>query len=134
MFESNLTNIKQYYTSYFSAYVRFVFLLTIIGFVERCFFAVYHSHLAEQLSFGDIVHSLAWGIKFDLALAGFLSLVTFIIVYLLKRLLSVDETRLVRFFAYLFGTLVFFVQGGDIIYFSEENTFSPLTKVAEIST
>ena len=70
MFESNFTNIKKYYTSYLSAYVKFIFLLTVIGFVERCFFAVYHSHLSYQLSFGDINHSLTWGIKCWFPVAG----------------------------------------------------------------
>lgn len=119
MFESNSYHIKQYYNSYFTTYVKFIFLLTVIGFIERCFFAAYHNHITSQLSAADIAHSLLYGLKFDLALAGFVALLVFIFVYILKRLFTINESRVVRFFAYLSGSLVFFVQGGDIIYFSD---------------
>jgi len=122
MFESNSTLIKNYYTSYFSAYVKFIFLLTVIGFVERCFFAVYHNHISSELPLIDIIHSLVWGIKFDLSLSGFLAIVTFLLMYFLKRLFSIDEIKVVRAFAYMFGSIIFFVQGGDIIYFSRDCT------------
>ncbi|MEJ2052306.1 MAG: hypothetical protein P8X42_00180, partial [Calditrichaceae bacterium] len=116
---NKIKNIKQFYHGYFAAYIRLILLLVAIGFVERCFFAVYHRHIAAHLSFTDILYALVWGIRFDLALAGFLALVSFTFVYLFKRLTAIDETRTIRFFAYLFGSLVFFIQGGDIIYFSD---------------
>lgn len=118
-FTDRKNSVADFYKHHFGLFIRFILLLTAIGFFERGVFAVYHNHLVSSYSFSEIAYTLLWGLRFDLALAGFFGLLALLITYILKRFVSITETRSIKYLAYLFASSVFILQGADMIYFSD---------------
>ena len=109
--------VFKFYKHHIVLFFKFTLLLVLIGFFERVVFAFYHSHLSASYSLTETVYTLLWGLRFDLALAGFFSLLAFLIGYLLKRFLLISQASTLKYFAYLAGSAIFILQGADIIYF-----------------
>ena len=109
--------VFKFYKHHIALFLKFTLLLAFIGFFERVVFAIYHSHLSASYSLTEIVYTLLWGLRFDLALAGFFSVLAFLAGYLLKRIFAISQATTLKYFAYLAGSVIFILQGADIIYF-----------------
>ncbi|MGD9390811.1 MAG: sulfatase-like hydrolase/transferase, partial [Thioalkalispiraceae bacterium] len=108
-----------FYKHHLQLFVKFSLLLVLVGLFERSMFALYHSHLSSAYSITETLYTLLWGLRFDVALAGFFSLLALLISYLLNRIFSVSASRSFKYLAYLSGSIIFILQGADIIYFSD---------------
>ncbi|MGD8570165.1 MAG: sulfatase-like hydrolase/transferase [Gammaproteobacteria bacterium] len=117
MLADNKNEIVAFYKHHLLLFLKFAALLALIGLFERVVFAVYHNHLSASYSGGDIAYAIFWGLRFDFALAGFFGLLTLMTGYLLRRLLSIPQATTLKYFAFLAGSIIFIVQGADIIYF-----------------
>lgn len=119
MFISNRDNLFDTYKYHTLLFLKLLILLIFIGLFERCVFALFHSHLSNDYSITEVTYTLLWGIKFDSALAGFFGTLYILIAYLLKRVFSISEFSSFKFLLYIFASIIFLLQGGDIIYFSD---------------
>lgn len=117
MLVNNKNEIVAFYKYHLVVFLKFALLLALIGLFERCVFAVSHSHLSASYSVSDIIYTLFWGLRFDLALAGFFSLLALLVGYLLNRLFAISQATTQKYFAYLAGSIIFMLQGADIIYY-----------------
>ena len=104
-------------------HLRF-YLLTLISlfavsFGEKVLFAFFQTPLGEGLSTLELATTLAWGIRFDLASAAALTLLSGTIAYLLFRLLGVPFARASEYTAFAAGTALIFIHGADLLYFAE---------------
>lgn len=108
-------NNKLYIVRYFFLYTLFYLTLC---FIEKTIFLVTHSHLINGDPFAEAMGALAFGIRFDLAVAAGFALIT-----LPFRLFFCHEKRYRPGFFYVMTgialLLIQFPHMGDIIYFTE---------------
>lgn len=67
-------------------YLKSLLALFIVAFTERVLFALYHWHLSSELGPGQVLYSLLWGVRFDLAAGAFLALCAYLVTYGMLRL------------------------------------------------
>lgn len=107
------------YKGHILFFLKFTALLVFIGFFERSVFTIYHHYLTTAYSSTEIIYTLLWGLRFDLALAGGISLISVFITYFLERFFTVRLSISLKYLAYIFGSIIFLLQGADIIYFTD---------------
>ncbi len=91
--------------------------LTVAGLLSRFVFVVYSYSQFSALPFTDTVYALLWGLRFDLASAALMSLVSCFILWFFYRFLP---ARNPAFFLLGFMLLVqMSLQIGDTVYFVE---------------
>ena len=117
--KNNNDDVLDIYKQHFFLFFKFAILLVFIGLFERSLFAVNHSYLTTSYSTTEIIYTLLWGVKFDLALAGIISLLSVFITYILERVFSFPISSSLKYLAYLSGSCIFMLQGADIIYFTD---------------
>ncbi|MFV2005391.1 MAG: LTA synthase family protein [Gammaproteobacteria bacterium] len=91
--------------------------LTISGLLFKGIFVGYNYSQFSSLSFSDIVYALLWGLRFDLAAAALLGLVSCFVLWLFYRLLPAKNPAF-----FLLGFMLFVqmsLQIGDTVYFVE---------------
>lgn len=97
-----------------------IFQLLLIAFTERVVFVVYyHDSHFQGLSFGDIVHALLWGIRFDLAIAAAFTFFACLLAYLFHRLARIRFITGLRYSTLFFAVLLMLLHGADIMYYDE---------------
>lgn len=111
--------LSNFYKHHLTLFLKLITTLILIGLFERCVFALFHSHLSSSYSFTEIIFTLLWGLKFDIALAGVFSILYILSSYVLKRLFTISETKTLKYLVYIFASTIFLLQAGDIIYFSD---------------
>ncbi len=94
-------------------------LLTGIGLLGKLFFALHHEPLHAGLSSGELLLTLLWGIRFDLALAAPLSLLATLGAWLIFRLRRGGYAGALRWCAYPLIAALVLLQGADLLYFDE---------------
>lgn len=119
MFADYKIRLFVFYRHYIVLFLKFTLLLALIGLFERGVFAYYHHHLISPYSTSEVVYTLLWGLRFDFALAGFFALLAFLLGYLLKRFFGVPQAITLKYFALVAGSIIFILQGADILYFSD---------------
>ena len=119
MISSNSKNIYTFYKYHITLFLKLIVLLVLIGLFERSIFSLFHNHLSTAYSFTEIIYTLLWGVKFDLALAGFFAVLYVLIAYLFERLFSISAKTTLKYLIYIFSSIIFILQGADIIYFSD---------------
>ena len=91
--------------------------LTVAGFLFKAVFVVYSASQFSALPSSEIVYALFWGLRFDLASAALLSLLSCFVLWFFYRLLPVKDPA---FFLLGFMLLVqMSLQIGDTVYFTE---------------
>ena len=91
--------------------------LVFSGLIYKTIFVVYNYSLFASLSASEITYALVWGVRFDLAAASFLTLVSCLLLWFFIRFLNIKSPALV-----LLGFMLFLqlsLQTGDSIYFAE---------------
>jgi len=116
---NNENDVIDLYKQHFFLFFKFSILLVFIGLFERSLFAINHSYLTTSYSTTEIIHTLLWGVRFDLALAGIISLLSVFITYMLERVFSIPISSSLKYLAYLSASCIFMLQGADIIYFTD---------------
>lgn len=119
MISSNRTNIYSFYKYHITLFLKLIVLLVLIGLFERSIFALFHNHLSAPYSLTEVIYTLLWGVKFDTALAGFFGILYILTTYLLNRLFSISGKTTLKYLVYIFSSIIFILQGADIIYFSD---------------
>jgi len=121
-FKKRVTNfigktLKQIY--YMNTYFQVLFIFFILMITSKLLFLAFHVSLAQNITIPDVVHSLFFGLKFDLAAAGICSLVGIFIIFIFHRYLKIhDKLAIVG----TLGVTVFialFILIADSIYFEE---------------
>ncbi len=91
--------------------------LTFAGLLFKSIFVIYNELQFSALSFSEIVYALFWGMRFDLASAALLSLLSCFVLWFFYRLLPAKDPA---FFLLALMLLVqMSLQIGDTVYFTE---------------
>lgn len=91
--------------------------LTIAGLLFKLVFVIYSASQFSALPFSEIVYALFWGLRFDIASAALLSLLSCFVLWFFYRFLPAKEPAL-----FLLGLMLLVqmsLQIGDTVYFSE---------------
>jgi len=91
--------------------------LVLSGLVYKTIFVIYNYSLFAGLPVSDIGYALIWGVRFDLAAAALLTLVSCLILWFFLRFSSRKNPALLLLGFMLFVQLS--LQTGDSIYFAE---------------
>ncbi len=94
-----------------------LFVLAIVGFIYKGIFVYYNYAQFDSLSLSEIIYALIWGLRFDLASAAILTLVSCIILWLFYRLIPSKNPALILL-ALMFVSQVSF-QVSDSIYYTD---------------
>ena len=113
------TKTFDHYKKHVLLFLTFITVLVLIGLFERSLFAIFHKHLLSSFNLFDVIYTLLWGLKFDIALAGFFALIYVLTAYTLQRTFNIFVTTTFKYLLYIFSSIIFLLQGGDIIYFSD---------------
>jgi phosphoglycerol transferase MdoB-like AlkP superfamily enzyme len=103
--------VKLYFISLFA-------LLTII-IVEKIGFALSHPGLRQQLDYPELMSVLAWGMRFDLAIAAFFTLIGYLVAQTLNILFRANISNILRHTTFVSATLLILLHGADSLYFDE---------------
>lgn len=104
---------------YLRLFLLTLLLLLFLAQVEKGIFVFYHLEQFSDLSAGDILHALLWGIRFDLAIAGLFAFLAYITAYLGYRLLHRDFARALQHTCFIAATLLLLLHGADMLYYGE---------------
>jgi len=91
--------------------------LTLSGLLFKTVFAAYNISQFSSLPSAEIIYALFWGLRFDLASAALLSLISCFILWFFKRFLPKKQPEF-----FLLGLMLFVqmsLQIGDTVYFVE---------------
>lgn len=119
MNENASAGIVQRMTEHLRIFLKAFLALTLVGLSERVVFAVYHHQLADQLSAGELLYALAWGLRFDAALAAILAFAIFAAAHLVHRFTAGAVTTTMRRASYPLALGLVALHGADLLYFSE---------------
>ena len=119
MISSNSNKLYTFYKYHITLFLKLILLLILIGLFERSIFSLFHNYLSTEYSLTEIIYTLLWGVKFDMALAGFFGVIYVLIAYLLERLFSISGKVTLKYLVYIFSSVIFILQSADIIYFSD---------------
>ncbi|RLA06402.1 MAG: hypothetical protein DRQ51_09520 [Gammaproteobacteria bacterium] len=85
-----------------------------ISLLTKLIIVIFLDNTLNNLDFFDIIHSLFWGLRFDIAIAMIFLLPTWLLYYLLIRL-GVAKNLNILFFSPFF-LLFFLMLAGDVVY------------------
>jgi len=91
--------------------------LTLSGFLFKSIFVVYNTSQFSSLPSAEIIYALFWGLRFDLASAALLTLISCFILWFFNRFLPKKQPAF-----FLLGLMLFVqmsLQIGDTVYFVE---------------
>jgi len=94
-------------------------LLILVAQTEKGLFVLFHADEFRDLGLADTLYAMAWGIRFDLAIAGALAFFAFFAAYLLKRLLGWRLLTGLRHTSFIAAALLLLLHGADMLYYSE---------------
>ena len=97
-------------------------LLICAGLLGRAVFLLFNPATMAETSAGDVLFALGWGLRFDIAAAGFLALFFTIIYWLMLRLRlvsGVSVLKVARGFMAAAITVVLLLQLGDAMYYAD---------------
>lgn len=94
-------------------------LLVLVAQAEKGLFVLFHADEFRDLGLTDTLYAMAWGIRFDLAIAGALAFFAFFAAYLLKRLLGWRLLAGLRHTSFIAAALLLLLHGADMLYYSE---------------
>lgn len=102
-------------------YAKYLTFLTLLAFIERMLFVFYNPKLAEQLSTGDLIFTALWGLRFDLAVATFVSLLVYILAFVQFRVLRFNFKTAFTVIGSIGACALIFLQAADIMYYVASN-------------
>ena len=91
--------------------------LVVLGLIYKILFVVYNYAQFSSLAISEISYALIWGVRFDIASAGLLSLLGCLLFWVFYRLLPSKNPATVLLVVML--ALQFSMQIGDIVYYAE---------------
>lgn len=106
-------------SKHFPLFIKSLLLLTIIAFCERMLFIGFNQGLIDSMPIKDVFHSAYWGLRFDVAVSAFLALSSYLLAYIVGRLLKGNFLNTLRYALYVSVTLLIMLQGADTMYFME---------------
>lgn len=104
---------------HFKLFLKTLLLLFTIAFLGKAVFAFYHREAFATLTTSDMAYALIWGFRFDLSLAGILSLLAYLGAYLAHRLFRRPFAISLRHLTFLAAILIVVLHGGDTFYYEE---------------
>ena len=103
----------------FRLFAQSLLLLLTVAFVEKGIFALYHSELSDGLGAFELLRTLVWGMRFDLAISAALAVLVTFIAWLSHRLLRRPLIPTMRWGSFIAGALLIGIQGADLLYYGE---------------
>lgn len=103
----------------FRLFIQSLLLLLAVAFTEKALFALHHSALSDGLAGLELLRTLAWGLRFDLAVSAALAVLVTLAAWLIHRLARQPLIPLMRWGSFIAGALLIGIQGADLLYFSE---------------
>ncbi|HEY0633879.1 MAG TPA: LTA synthase family protein, partial [Gammaproteobacteria bacterium] len=100
-------------------FLQSLLLLLAVAFTEKGIFALYHSELSGSLPWSELLRTLIWGIRFDLAISAALALLVTLAAWLGHRLLRRPLIPAMRWGSFLAAALLIGIQGADLLYYGE---------------
>lgn len=108
-------------SKHFPLFIKSLLLLTIIAFFDRMLFIGFNQGLINGIEIKDVLHSAYWGLRFDASVSAFLALFSYLVAYIVGRLLKGNFLDTLRHALYASVTSLIMLEGADIIYFMESN-------------
>jgi len=94
-------------------------LMLLLTQAEKGMFVLYHVRQFSELSTGNILYAMLWGIRFDLAIAGFFAFLAYLAAYLARRLLRRNFTNALQGTSFIAAALLLLLHGADMLYYGE---------------
>jgi phosphoglycerol transferase MdoB-like AlkP superfamily enzyme len=94
-------------------------LLILVAQTEKGVFVLFHADEFRDLGLADTLYAMAWGIRFDLAIAAALAFIAFFAAYLLKRLLGLRLRAGLRQTSFIAAAALLLLHGADMLYYAE---------------
>ena len=103
----------------FRLFAQSLLLLLTVAFAEKSIFALYHTELSNGLSTAELLGTLVWGLRFDLAISAALAMLVTFMAWLGHRLLRRPLIPTMRWGTFIAGALLIGIQGADLLYYGE---------------
>jgi len=94
-------------------------LMLLLAQAEKGLFVLYHARQFSELSIGSILYAMLWGIRFDLAIAGFFTFLAYLAAYLAKRVLRREFAAALQHTSFIAAALLLLLHGADMLYYGE---------------
>lgn len=94
-------------------------LMLLLALAEKGLFVIYHAGQFSDLSVGNILYAMLWGIKFDLAIAALFAFLAYFAAYLAKRLLRRNFRDALQHTSFIAAALLLLLHGADMLYYGE---------------
>ncbi len=105
--------------SYLRLFLLPLSLLLLLALTEKGLFVLYHADQLDGLGLADILYSMMWGLRFDLAIAGAFTFIAFFAAYLLHRLLRIRFASGLRHAGFIVAAVLLILHGADLLYYGE---------------
>ncbi len=93
--------------------------LFVLALLDKLQFALNHVELHQQMGVLQLLNTLLWGFRFDLAIASALALFAFIAAQLLSLLPPLRFASLLRWSTAAAAALLLWLHGADLLYYAE---------------
>lgn len=98
----------------FAGYFYYFFFWILFFVVARGFFLIYHLHLADGLSAGDIIDIFWYGLRMDASFAGYLSILPFLLLFIKSLSPSFKVRKIIRVYTIILIVILSFLTMADL--------------------
>jgi hypothetical protein len=105
--------------SHLRLYLLPLLLLLFLALLEKGLFVLYHAEQFANLSTGDTLYAVLWGIRFDLAIAALFAFLAYLGAYLGHRLLRRGFAATLQHTSFVAAALLLLLHGADMLYYGE---------------